>query len=128
MTEATIEAPARKKRHTPPEQRRVLIDQRTRIARRIRTIEKELRDRLCAQGVTVTVDLDCFVGSAAACAVNLEMMKGAASRGHFVDNEEMTRTLNTMQRSLSALGLKPAVLEPKPDLRAYLAAKQEQPA
>src|ERR1700756_5560794 len=110
----------------PPKRRNpyrpVVVDQRTRIARRARAIESELRDRLRAMGRAVTIDVDCYIGSVAGCAVKLELLKGQASRGVFVDSEELTRLANVVARGLGALGLrsdaleKPAPPPPRPTL------------
>jgi len=109
--EATIAPRPRKRKPTPPEQRRVLVDQRTRVARRLRTVENELRDQLRAQGRVVLVHDDIMIGHLAQCMVSLETMRGDASRGLRVDDEQLTRLANTAQRLVNQLGLKPAILE-----------------
>ncbi len=90
----------------------VLIDQRTRLARRARTIERQLRAEIERLGRIVTVHDDLMVGQAATLATQVEIARGMASRGQHVDNEALTRTANALARALNALGLKPSVVEP----------------
>jgi hypothetical protein len=107
----------RKRKPTPPEQRRVLLDQRTRVARRLRTIEGELRRTLRQQGRVIDVHTDCMIGNLAHCLVHAEMLRGEHSRGIHVDLEQLTRLANTSQRLVAQLGLKPSLAEePGPSL------------
>jgi hypothetical protein len=86
------------------------LDQRTRIARRIRTIENELRGSLRKQGRVVTVHDDMLIGQLSSALVMSEILKGEQSRGVFVDLEQMTRVMNATQRLIAALGLKPELV------------------
>src|SRR6266566_4963081 len=102
----------------------VLVDQRTRLARRARTIERQLRAEVERLGRTVTVHDDILIGQLAACMVRSEVMRGEASRGgQPVSDEQLTRLANTAQRLVGALGLRPQVTEPPPSLGVYLAGK-----
>jgi hypothetical protein len=124
FTEPGPTAPAKRKRkprRTPPEQRRAWVDQRTRVARRQRAIERDLRASLQRQGRVITVHDDCLIGSLASCLLQTEIMAGERSRGARVDLEQTTRLANASQRLVAALGLKPEVLRPKPPrLEEYL--------
>src|SRR5438445_5387540 len=74
----------------------VLVDQRTRLARRARTIERQLRAEVERLGRTVTVHDDILIGQLAACMVRSEVMRGEASRGgQPVSDEQLTRLANT---------------------------------
>lgn len=92
--------------------RRTWIDQRTRVARRARSIESQLRAQLRKQGRAITIADDMLVASLARATVELELLTGAQSRGEVTDLEQTTRALNVQQRLVSALGLRPADLEP----------------
>jgi hypothetical protein len=119
MTAATTAEKPKPKYYRP-----VLIDKRTRVARRQRAIENELRAQLRAQGRTILVHDDILVGNLAACMLRLEIMRGEQSRGHFVDDEQLTRLANASQRLVSALGLRPTVQPAAgPSLREYLTSK-----
>jgi hypothetical protein len=87
-----------KPRRTPKEMRRVLIDQRSRVARRLRAIENDLRAQLRVQGRIVLVHDDILIGNLAQCMLRMEIMRGEQSRGHFVDDEQLTRLANASQR------------------------------
>jgi hypothetical protein len=116
--------PKRVRRYDP-----VLIDQRSRIVRRTRAIEKQLRAEIERLGRVVTVHDDILVGQLATCMVRSEVLRGEASRGAAPASDEvLTRLANAAQRLVGALGLKPQVIEEKPDLDAYLKTKQERPA
>jgi hypothetical protein len=98
-------------------QRRVQTDMRTRIGRRQRAIERELRAELVKMGRQVTIHDDCLIGSLANCMVQLEIAAGDRSRGLKVDDEQITRLANTSQRLIAMLGLRHQVVEdPGPGL------------
>jgi hypothetical protein len=124
VAEPSPDPPAKSKRkrpNPPKEQRRVLIDRRTRVARRQRAIERDLRAQLERQGRTVTIHDDILVGNLANCLLQVEFMNGERSHGARVDLEQCTRLANASQRLVAALGLQPEVLQPKPPrLERYL--------
>jgi hypothetical protein len=99
-------------------------DQRTRIARRARALEREYRTALERQGVVIDVHVDMTVGALADAMVRIEIARAAASRGTPTDPEVMTRWLNLAQRLANQLGLKPQVVEERPDLGKYLASRK----
>jgi hypothetical protein len=103
--------------------RPAVVDGRTRIARRQRAIERELRAQLTAQGRTILIHDDIQIGALADCMVKMEILRGEASRGHAIDDEQLTRYANIAQRLVSALGLRPTVQPPGPSLREYLTSK-----
>jgi hypothetical protein len=86
-------------------------DQRTRIGRRVRAIERDLRNQLRRQGRTVTIDIDLTVGQIAQAAVRIEAFRSQQSRGLAVDDNQFTRLLNISQRGLAKLGLKPSLFD-----------------
>jgi hypothetical protein len=118
---AAVAKPKRVRRYDP-----VLIDQRSRISRRAKTIERQLRGEVERVGRIVTVHDDVLIGQLAACMVRSEVLAGEASRGNPASDEVLTRLANACQRLVGALGLKPQVIEPPPDLGTYL--KERSPA
>jgi hypothetical protein len=105
----------------------VLVDQRTRIARRARTIERQLRAEIERCGRIVTVHDDILVGQLASCMVRSELLRGEASRGQHVSDEDLTRMANACQRLVGALGLKPMTLEKPQTLNEYVASTYATP-
>jgi hypothetical protein len=86
-------------------------DQRTRIGRRVRTIERDLRNQLRRQGWTVTIDADLAIGQVAQANVRLEALRSQMSRGLAIDDNQLTRLINISQRGLAKLGLRPTLLD-----------------
>ena len=122
---AQASEPTGAKRKWPPRKYDpVLVDQRTRIARRTRQIERQLRAEIERCGRIVTVHDDILVGQLAAVMVRSEVLKGEASRGRHVPDQDLTRLANAAQRLVGALGLKPAAIEPSRPLRDRLAEEQ----
>jgi hypothetical protein len=103
--------------------RQTQADLRTRAARRQREIERRLRDELEKQGRVVSILDEMEIGSLAAVIVQIDYMRAQQTRGANVDLEQMTRLLNTQGRLISALGLRPQVAEPPPDLGRYLSER-----
>jgi hypothetical protein len=87
-------------------------DQRTRIARRARAIERQLREMLRRQSSKpITVDVDLTIGQIAAVAVRLEILRAEQSRGIVVDADKVSRLANTIARALARLRLKPTMFD-----------------
>jgi hypothetical protein len=86
-------------------------DQRTRIGRRTRSIERDLRNQLRRQGRTITIDIDLTCGQIAQAAVRCEAFRASLNQGHPVDDEQHSRLINILQRGLSKLGLRPTLFD-----------------
>ena len=91
--------------------RRQAQDQRTRIGRRVRAIERQLREILKRQGWGVTIDADICIGQVAQANVRLEALRSQMSRGLEIDDNQFTRLINISQRGLAKLGLRPTLLD-----------------
>jgi hypothetical protein len=134
MPEASIDQAERVRRRNEADyarrkaMRQTNADLRTRAARRQREVERKLRDELVRQGRVISILDEMEIGSLAAVIVQIDYMRAQQTRGANVDLEQLTRLLNTQGRLISALGLRPQVAEPPPNLSDYLAAKQERPA
>ncbi len=98
------------------------VDGRSAAARRHRDLERAYAADL---GGPLTTAQRVTIGQAAALTVRAEQMQASIARGDPVDGEEMIRLANTLERLITALGLKgaPAPSEP-PNLHDYLAAQR----
>src|SRR5262249_48597390 len=94
VTTATATSPKGRyrpaKRPSPP----MVADQRTRVAKRIRALEREYCAMLTKQGVVIDVHVDMTVGALADAMVRVEIARAAASRGVAVDHTILTRWVN----------------------------------
>jgi hypothetical protein len=86
-------------------------DNRTRVARRTRTIERDLRNQISRQGRVITIDVDVTIGQIAAACVRIEAMRSVMSRGEVVDDERLAALINICQRGLGRIGLRPTLLD-----------------
>jgi hypothetical protein len=59
--------------------------------------------------------------------VRMEILRGEVSRGHFIDDEQLTRLANTAQRLVAALRLDRKGEPAQPRLAEYLARKNAAP-
>jgi hypothetical protein len=106
--------------------RKQAADQRTRVARRTKAIEADLRKQLRAQGRIITVHDDVLVGNLAQCSLMLEVLRAEQSRGADIDPEEITRLANTASRLIGQLGLRPETAQPEaPRLGEYLKMRED---
>jgi hypothetical protein len=122
MANANTEAMTPLERHNERRiaQRKTQADLRTRAARKQRQIERTLKGELERQGRVVGLLDEMELASLAAVTVQIGYLKDAQTRGANIDLEQLTRLLNTQGRLISALGLRPQVVEAPPDLGAYL--------
>jgi hypothetical protein len=86
-------------------------DQRTRIGRRVRSIENQLRAQLRRQGRTISIDADITIGQVAQAQVRIEAFRAQMSRGLAIDDNQFTRLIDISQRGLVKLGLRPTLLD-----------------
>jgi hypothetical protein len=115
--------PRKGRTRTPPEQRRVQFDRRTKVARRLKVLERELRAEVERTGRSITIHDNVMIGSLAQAALRMELLKGDQSRGVLITdlNEQLTRLGNMAQRLTTALGLRHAVLSgPRSTLHQHL--------
>jgi hypothetical protein len=91
--------------------RRTAQDQRTRIARRVRSVENQLRAQLRRRGRTISIDDDLSIGQIAQAQVRIEATRAQQSRGLEVDDMALARLINISQRGLAKLGLRPTLLD-----------------
>jgi hypothetical protein len=104
--------------------RKQVADQRTAIARRTRTIEGQLRGQLRRQGRAILVNDELTINHAAQLAVRLEILRAEVSHGLPVDDDQVTRYVNAVQRALARLGLRPSLLEDERAPRGQAVARQ----
>jgi hypothetical protein len=86
-------------------------DRRTRVGRRARAIERQLRDMLKRLGKSISIDVDLTIGQIASVAVRAEILRAEQSRGAIIPADKLTACANVIARGLSRIGLRPDMLD-----------------
>ena len=116
-----VEAARQRRRERDAAVKAQLADQRTRVGRRVRAIENNLRAQLRKQGRAVSIDADITIGQIAQATVRIEAFRAQLNRGLEVDDNQMSRLINISQRGLSKLGLRPTRLDGERAPRGHIA-------
>jgi hypothetical protein len=128
VTDLEPAKPAKKalsrRRHRGAKPPKLTPDQRTRVARHARELERHYRSLIEAQGREVDLHSDFLIGQLATAMVHVRVARAALSRGALPDDEQLQRWMGLALRLGKQLRLKPGAIEPpaKPKARRSLAA------
>jgi hypothetical protein len=101
-----------RRRHRATKPPKLTPDQRTRVARHGRELERYYRALLEAQGREIDLHTDMLIGNLASTVVHVRVARAALSRGTLANDEQLQRWLGLALRLARQLGLKASAIEP----------------
>jgi hypothetical protein len=116
LAECIADSPELRPRNAP---HAFKIDRRTRWAKRVEAIERELGAEL---GDTISSRDRVLVANAAAAVCRAEQLRAAIARGEEIDSDELVRVSNLVSRLLTSLSKRQHQTQ-KQSLAAYLSGR-----